>query len=70
MCHGSEFRPREQLESIVGSHRTSGPLMRTFENGMDNHFVRELEEPERKRDLAAQLAVCIDLLVLSCKAND
>ena len=55
MWHGSEFRPRHQLEPIIGDHPNFESLLHTFENGMDYHFVRELNETERADELSAQL---------------
>ena len=54
--HGSEFRPIEQLRSVVGSHPNFDHLSQTFRSGMDYHYSRELSEEERTEELEAQLA--------------
>jgi len=53
--HGSEFRPLDQLVTIIGNHPSFQYLCQTFTSGMDYIFTRELSETERTTELLAQL---------------
>jgi hypothetical protein len=52
--HGSEFRPIDQLVSIVGDHPTFPFLKKTFEEGFHYHLSRKLSETERETEYEAQ----------------
>jgi hypothetical protein len=52
--HGSEFRPIDQLETIVGKHPTFAFLKRMFEKGFEYHLTRTLSEEERQEEYSAQ----------------
>ena len=52
--HSSEFRPMDQLETIVGRHPTFPFLKKTFEEGFHYHLSRKLSDVERKLEYEAQ----------------
>jgi hypothetical protein len=54
VSHGSEFRPIEQLSTIVGNHQTFSFLKQMFEEGFGYHLTRELSEEERQAEYDAQ----------------
>jgi len=53
--HGSEFRPLEQLQRVVGQHPGFAYLKEMFTSGFDYHLTRVLTEQERETELKAQL---------------
>jgi len=53
--HGSEFRPVDDLERIVGKHPNFGYLKDMLESGFDYFVRRELTEEERIGELEAQM---------------
>ena len=53
--HGSEFRPTEDLESILGNHPYFGHLCQMLQGGFRYRLSRELSEDERAKELAAQI---------------
>ena len=52
--HGSEFRPVEQLASVVGGHPHFPFLKQTFEGGFHYHLAHKLSETERQVEYNAQ----------------
>jgi hypothetical protein len=50
---GSEFRPIEQMEKVLGRHPNFEFFSNVLANGMDYHFKSELTEDERRAELAA-----------------
>ena len=52
---GSEFRPVEQLEKILGEHPNFVFFSEVLENGMSYHFTEELSESERLAELKAMI---------------
>jgi hypothetical protein len=53
--HGSEFRPVDQLERLVGRHPNYPFLKEMFQSGFDYFLSRDLSEEERVSELDAQL---------------
>lgn len=53
--YGSEFRPLDQLESILGDHPDFPFLADILTNGMDYRFEWELSEEQRKEELTATI---------------
>jgi len=53
--HGSEFRPIDELRTILGQHPHFATLSKMFTEGFDYHLTRELSEEERVAELSAQL---------------
>jgi hypothetical protein len=53
--YGSEFRPVEQLRSILGSHPHFTALEVILRNGMDYRFHTQLSEPERTAELTEMI---------------
>jgi hypothetical protein len=51
---GSEFRPTEQLQRVVGEHPNFKFLERKLEVGFKYFLKQDLEEDERKREYSAQ----------------
>ena len=47
--YGSEFRPLDQLEIVLGGHPEFGVLAGLIENGMSYHFKQELSEDARTK---------------------
>jgi hypothetical protein len=54
--YGSEFRPVEQLEKVIGRHPNFEFFKTVIRDGMTYHFKTEITEEERKTELAEQLA--------------
>jgi hypothetical protein len=52
---GSEFRPLEQLETILGQHPNFDFFSDVLSNGMAYHFTEELSEDDRQAEVAAML---------------
>jgi hypothetical protein len=52
---GSEFRPLEQLETILGQHPNFDSFSHVLSNGMAYHFTDELSEDNRQAKVAAML---------------
>jgi hypothetical protein len=52
---GSEFRPIEQLEKVLGGHPNFGFFADVLKNGMSYHFTNELSEEERKAEVEAMI---------------
>jgi len=52
--HGSEFRPVDQLLSIVGGHPNFTFLKGIFEDGFHYHLTHKLSEAERTEEYDAQ----------------
>jgi hypothetical protein len=52
---GSEFRPVEQLDKILGQHPNFGFFSDVLVAGMDYHFTDELSEEQRKAELDAMI---------------
>ena len=53
---GSEFRPIDQLEKVLGSHPKFDSFRPVLTEGMRYEFLRELSEEERLKELGAMLA--------------
>jgi hypothetical protein len=49
--YGSEFRPLDQLEKVLGGHPEFGVLSELISKGMDYKFKKEITEEEREREL-------------------
>jgi hypothetical protein len=54
--HGSEFRPREQLQRLVGKHPNYPFLKQMLEQGFQYFLSRELSEEERMEEFEAQFS--------------
>jgi hypothetical protein len=52
---GSEFRPRDQLERILGQHPNFPFFSKILADGMDYRFTTELSEDERRAEVSAML---------------
>jgi hypothetical protein len=52
---GSEFRPLEQLETILGQHPNFGFFSKVLKDGMDYRFTEALSTEQRKEELAAMI---------------
>jgi hypothetical protein len=52
---GSEFRPLDQLEKILGQHPNFGFFSEVLADGMDYRFTEELPEEERREEVKAML---------------
>jgi hypothetical protein len=52
---GSEFRPIDDLEKILGNHPNFGFFSDILANGMDYSFTEELSEDQRKAEVAAMM---------------
>jgi hypothetical protein len=52
---GSEFRPIEQMEKILGRHPNFSFFSEVLTNGMDYHFTEELSEEQRKAEVRAMI---------------
>ena len=52
---GSEFRPIDELETILGSHPNFGFFSEVLAQGMDYRFTDELSEEQRKAEVAAMM---------------
>jgi len=52
--HGSEFRPMDQMQSIVGGHPSFPFLKEMFEEGFKYHLSHQLSEEERNDEFEAQ----------------
>jgi hypothetical protein len=53
--YGSEFRPLDQLEKVLGGHPEFEALAGLVRNGMDYRFKTEISESERLRELQGML---------------
>jgi hypothetical protein len=53
---GSEFRPIDELEKILGKHPNFEFFSGVLRNGMDYRFTEELSEEQRKAEVAAMIA--------------
>jgi hypothetical protein len=56
MHYGSEFRPINQLERVLGPHPNFGFFRSILASGMPYHFTRELSEEKRVTEIKLQLA--------------
>jgi hypothetical protein len=54
--YGTEFRPVEQIEQILGTHPNFAFFRKVLTHGMSYHFTRDLSESERVQELTLQLA--------------
>jgi hypothetical protein len=52
---GSEFRPIEDLEKILGRHPNFGFFSEVLANGMDYRFTEQLSEEQRKAEVTAMM---------------
>jgi hypothetical protein len=52
---GSEFRPMDQLEQVLGGHPNFADLREVVQNGMSYHLKAELSEADRLQELSAIL---------------
>jgi hypothetical protein len=52
---GSEFRPVDQLQTILGQHPNFGFFAEVLTNGMDYRFTKELSDDERRAEVRAML---------------
>ena len=52
---GSEFRPLEQLETILGQHPNFSFFSDVLSHGMSYHFTEELSEADRQAEVTAML---------------
>jgi hypothetical protein len=52
---GSEFRPIEDLEKILGRHPNFGFFSEVLANGMDYRFTEQLSEEQRQAEVAAMM---------------
>jgi hypothetical protein len=52
---GSEFRPIDDLEMILGRHPNFGFFANVLAKGMDYHFTEELSEKERQDEVTAMI---------------
>lgn len=48
---GLQFQPVEQIRKVLCHHCILGYLEETFETGMLYHFLWELSEPEKVREV-------------------
>ena len=55
--YGSEFRPLDDMRSILGKHSNSTFFEKIYKNGMDYSFVRDLSEEERITEMESNLAI-------------
>jgi hypothetical protein len=53
LAYGSEFRPMEQLQQVLGRHPLFNDLKEIVAHGMPYRYSRELSESDRQTDLQA-----------------
>jgi hypothetical protein len=53
--YGSEFRPLDQLEKVLGGHPKFSVLSGLISNGMDYRFKKEITDKERLTELRAMM---------------
>ena len=54
--YGSEFRPTEQLRSLIGRHPNFNSLKNVIDNGMEYVFTRELDEATQRNEMLTILS--------------
>ena len=52
---GSEFRPADQLQTMLGQHPNFDCFSDVISNGMEHHFTENISEDERTAELEAMI---------------